>query len=90
VKWLNLVDAVNVLARLEALAGELLYSRPQGLHGKPAPGAPTGMRELRLTRTGTISGADAVQHLTAHGIRCWAPRTSSDWFHWYVKAAQAP
>lgn len=71
---LDLVDAVNVLARLEALAGMAWYRRA---------GA-----ELRVSRRGELSGADCVALLRRRGVWAWGGRTTSDWFVLYVSDRQ--
>lgn len=71
---LDLVDACNLLARLEALAGRVWYRRA---------GA-----DLRVSRRGALSGAACVALLRRRGVLAWGGRTSSQWFIFYVSDRQ--
>ncbi len=72
---LDLVDAVNLLARVEALVGMVGYRRAG--------------YELRVNRRGTLSGTDCVNLLRRRGVRAWGGRTTSEWFVFYVPTTQA-
>ena len=74
-KILDLVDKINVFARLEIVIGALWHRR--------AP------HEIRVSRTGAHSGYDAEAILKKRGVRAWGGRAVSDWFVLYVSQQQA-
>jgi hypothetical protein len=85
---LDLVDAVNILSRIEAVVGALLYNtrRSPRVHGVAAlPSA----HEIRVSRYSEWSGTEVVRFLTHYGVDVWGGRTTSDHFIMYVKDRQA-
>lgn len=74
-KILNALDSINVLARVEALAGGLFRRR-----------APATVKVDR--NTSHWSGSECMTWLKQRGVRCWAGRATSDHFIFYVSPQQ--
>jgi hypothetical protein len=72
---LDIVDKVNLLARVEVLLG-MLWFRRQG-------------HEIRVSRIGPMSGVECARELRRVGIRTWGGRATTKWFHLYVSRQQA-
>jgi len=86
--FLDLVDAVNLIARVETLVGAIIYNtrRSQKVSGVAAlPSA----HEIRVSRSGQWSGTDVERFLKHYGVDVWGGRTTSDQFVMYVKDRQA-
>lgn len=96
---LDILDAVNLLARLEALAGHLLFADWRGSAARGGPVATaaelgralTGANawEIRVRRDSQWSGRDVADFLRHYGVQTWAGRTTTDHFIMYVKKRQA-
>ncbi len=96
---LDILDAVNLLARVEALIGRLIFADWKGTarRGGPAGTAAEFGRalvganawELRIRRDGQWSGRDVAEFLRHYGVQTWAGRTTTDHFIMYVKERQA-
>lgn len=86
--WLDLVDAVNVLARVESLVGALVYNAHRSPRVSGAAALPSAW-EIRVSRDGDWSGTDVAGFLRHYGVDVWGGRTTSDHFIMYVKDRQA-
>ena len=86
--FLDLVDAVNVLARVEALIGAIYYNTRRSPKVAGIAALPSA-HEIRVSRDGDWTGVDVVNFLRHYGIDVWGGRTSSSHFIMYVKERQA-
>lgn len=96
---LDIVDAINVFSRIEALVGQFVFADWKGAAERDSAGgvigeaarALTGTNawELRVSRDGQWSGSDVVHFLKHYGVDVWGGRTTSDHFVMYVKERQA-
>lgn len=96
---LDVIDALNILSRLEALVGRFVYADwKDAAEGHAAGGlANEAARslvganawELRVSRDGHWSGSDVAHFLKHYGIDVWGGRTTTDHFIMYVKERQA-
>jgi hypothetical protein len=90
-KWLDLVDLTNLLARAEAIVGMLTLGRARSKRHPKARKQHGGVAlRLRRDNPGKLSGHDAVRELRRRGVRVWGGRTTSDYFVFYAPSAQAP
>jgi len=96
---LDILDALNLLARVEALVGRLIFADWKGATGRSGPaGAASELGrallganawELRIRRDGPWSGRDVARFLRHYGVQTWAGRVTTDHFIMYVKERQA-
>lgn len=85
---LDIIDSINLLARLEMIAGALWFNtrRSPKVHGTAArPSA----HEIRVSRYGEWSGTQVAAFLRRYGIDVWGGRANTDHFIMYVKERQA-
>jgi hypothetical protein len=85
---LDLVDAVNLLARAEVLVGALVHNARKSPRVS-GPDAFPSAREVRVSRYSEWSGNDIAAFLRHYGVAVWGGRTTSDHFIMYVKERQA-
>jgi hypothetical protein len=86
--FLDLVDAVNVLARVEALIGAIFHNTRRSPEVTGIAALPSA-HEIRVSRDGDWTGVDVVNFLSHYGVDVWGGRTSSNHFIMYVKERQA-
>lgn len=97
--FLDIVDAVNLLSRIEALIGRIAFADWKGasehhgaigVFGETARAlGGTNAWELRVSREGNWSGSEVAHFLKHYGIDVWGGRTTSDHFVMYIKERQA-
>ncbi len=85
---LDLVDAVNLLARVEAVVGALVYNTRRSPKVSGTAALPSA-HEIRVSRYGEWSGTDVARFLRHYGIAVWGGRATTDHFIMYVKERQA-
>ena len=96
---LDVVDALNLLSRIDALIGRFVFAdwkgtaQRNGAAGALGEGARALLGanawEIRISRDGYWSGTDVARFLKHYGIAVWGGRTTSDHFVMYVKERQA-
>jgi hypothetical protein len=85
---MDLVDAVNLLARVEAVVGALIYNTRRSPNVTGVDALPSA-HEIRISRYGEWGGQDVARFLRHYGVDVWAVRTTTDHFIMYVKERQA-
>lgn len=87
-RLLDVVDAVNVLARIEAVIGAVLALRHKSKKHKNQKRAP-GVIEIRVPRDYGGDGHGVMDILKHYGIEVWGGRTNGKHFIMYIKARQS-
>jgi hypothetical protein len=85
---LDLVDAVNLLARVETVLGAIVHNARRSPKTTGAAAIPSA-HEVRVSRYGAWSGTDVARFLEHYGVDVWGGRTTTDQFIMYVKERQA-
>ncbi len=85
---LDLIDAVNVLARVEAVVGAFFYNTRRSPKVRGTAALPS-VHEIRVSRYGEWSGTDVARFLRRYGVDVWGGRANTDHFIMYVKERQA-
>lgn len=85
---LDLVDAVNLLARVETAVGALVYNMRRSPRANGTAALPSA-HEIRVSRYGEWSGTEVARFLRHYGVDVWGGRATTDYFIMYVKERQA-
>ena len=86
--FLDLVDAVNLLARVEAVVGALVHNARRSPKVRGSAALARCSRDTRV-RYGEWSGIDVERFLRHYGVDVWGGRATTDHFIMYVKERQA-
>jgi hypothetical protein len=86
--FLDLIDAVNLFARVEAIVGALVHNTRRSPKVSGIAALPSA-HEIRVSRIGEWSGTDVERFLRRYGVDVWGGRTTTDHFIMYVKERQA-
>jgi hypothetical protein len=85
---LDLVDSVNLLARVEAVVGALIFNTRRSSKVSGTAALPSA-HEIRVSRYGEWTGTDVARFLKHYGVDVWGGRATTEHFIMYVKERQA-